>query len=70
MKITGTVYFPTQEVLIGGGSGLGAQAPATSFIGYRVSFREGSQIVVKSDHQTAGLPPLLPRSDASARLIQ
>ncbi len=70
MTITGTVYFPTQEVIIGGGSGLGTQAPATSFIGYRVSFGDAAQISIKTDHRSAQLPPLLPRSDEGARLTQ
>jgi len=70
MQIIGTVYFPTQEIVVGGGSGLGTQAPATSFIGYRVRFEDNSQIRIKTDHIAAGLPPLLPRSDAGARLTQ
>jgi len=70
MTITGTVYFPTQEIIIAGGSGVSAKAPATSFIGNRVRFTQDADIVVRSDHQKAGLPPLLPRADEGARLVR
>lgn len=70
MTIIGTLYFPTQEIIIKGGSGLSADAPATSFIGYRVAFTDEAEINVNSDHLKAGLPPLEPRVDSSARLVR
>ncbi len=70
MDIIGTVYLPTQELIVGSGSGLGTHAPATSFIGYSVAFEGGAVITIDADHESEDLPPLVPRSDDSARLIQ
>ena len=68
--MVGTAYLPEQRIEFIGGSISEAQAPATSFIGYQLLFDEGAKISVAVDHQTAGLPPLLPRSDESARIVQ
>ena len=70
MSILGTVYLPGQELKVGSDSGLGTQAPATSFIAYDVAFEGGSRIDVAVDHVSAGVPPLLPRSDEGARLVE
>lgn len=70
LKLVGTAYLPEQRIEFIGGSISEAQAPATSFIGYQLLFDEGAKISVAVDHQTAGLPPLLPRSDESARIVQ
>lgn len=69
MTIIGTGYFPAQELKIGGESGLGTKAPATSFITYDIVFEGEARISVNTDHMSAGLPPLLPRSDSGARLV-
>jgi len=70
MVIVGTVYLPTQGISIFGQSSYGSSAPATSYIGYDVSFSGNSKITLNVDHSTAGLPPILPRSDEGARLIE
>ena len=70
VKIVGTAYLPTQKVSFIGGSISAAQAPATSFIAHQIRIDDGAAISVDVDHQTAGLPPILPRSDESARLVE
>lgn len=68
VRIVGTAYLPTQKISFVGGSIFESQAPATSFIGYKISIGDGANIAVAVDHEMAGLPPILPRSDESARL--
>jgi len=70
IEIVGTVYFPTQDIIVSGGSGYGSRAPATSFIGYNVTMTDAAYVQVSTDHSKAGLPPQLPRSDEGARLIK
>lgn len=70
VKITGTTYLPTHKISFIGGSISEAQAPATSFISYQIRISDGASINVAVDHQAAGLPPILPRSDESARLVE
>lgn len=70
IKIVGTAYLPTQQITFLNGSISEAQAPATSFISYKIKIDNGAAISVAVDHQTAGLPPILPRSDESARLVE
>ena len=70
LHLVGTAYLPEQKVTFQGGSISEAQAPATSFIAYQLLFNDGAQISVAVDHQQAGLPPILPRSDESARLVE
>ncbi len=70
MNIVGTVYLPTQEIKVGSDSGLGTNAPATSFIGYRVGFEGGAKIKIEVNYASEGLPPILPLSDESARLVR
>ena len=70
VSITGTAYFPTQNLTFIGGSILATQAPATSFIAHRVEIRDGARISVAVDHVASGLPPILPRSDESVRLAE
>jgi len=70
LNVTGTVYFPTQSVEVQGKSVFGSNAPATSFIAYNVDFYGSPTINVSVDHQRAGLPPIMPRSEDGARLIQ
>ena len=70
IEIVGTVYFPTQDIIVSGGSGYGSRAPSTSFIGYNVTMTDAAYVAVSTDYQRAGLPPSLPRSDEGARLIK
>ncbi|NNE58732.1 MAG: hypothetical protein HKN36_11555 [Hellea sp.] len=70
MSIVGTVYLPTQTIEVYGDSGYDNTSPATAYIGYNVSLGKGANLAVKVDHSTAGLPPILPRSDEGARLVQ
>jgi len=70
LELTGTAYLPHQKIIFHS-SGVGdAQAPSTSFIGYQLAISAGANVEVKVDHQKAGLPPILPRSDESARLVE
>lgn len=70
LNVTGTVYFPTQTVEVMGQSVFGSNAPATSFIAYDVDFYGSPTINVSVDHQRAGLPPIMPRTEDGARLVQ
>lgn len=70
LNVTGTVYFPTQSVSVVSDSVFGAHAPATSFIAYDLKFAGNSDIRVAVDHQRAGLPPIMPRTEDGARLVQ
>jgi len=70
LDVTGTVYFPTQSVYVVSDSVFGAQAPATSFIAYNLEFAGNADIRVAVDHQRAGLPPIMPRTEDGARLVQ
>ena len=70
LNVTGTVYFPTQTVSVVSDSVFGSQAPATSFIAYQLNFAGNSDIRVAVDHQRAGLPPILPRTEDGARLVE
>ena len=75
MDITGTVYLPTQRIYIGrdGNTSVTSKyvtvAPATSFIAHQIHL-DSSITSVAVDHLAAGLPPMLPRSDTGARLIE
>lgn len=73
LNIIGTAYFPDEALIVSGaGTEMGAQAPATSFIAHSLIFEgeEGSRVQVKVDHQAAGLPPLLPRAEDGAILVE
>ncbi len=70
LRIIGTAYFPTQQLIITSDSSVVSQSPATSFIAYRLEFGGKSNTEIHVDHETGGIPPLLPRSDEGARLIE
>jgi len=70
LRIVGTAYFPTQELQISSDKPVASQSPATSFIAYRLKFSGKSNTQVHVDHEAGGIPPLLPRSDDGARLVQ
>ena len=69
LDITGTAYFPTQELIITSDQPVASRAPATSFIAYRLKFAGASKTDIHVDHEAGGIPPLLPRSDEGARLV-
>ena len=70
LNLIGTAYLPEQKIKFSRGSISEAQAPATSFIAYQILISDAAKISVAVDHQGAGLPPILPRSDESARLVE
>lgn len=72
LNVLGTLYFPTQSLVVKGDkSALGAQSPATSFIANDIHFSGiGSSVSVKVNHVAAGLPPIMPRVEDGARLIE
>ena len=71
LLVTGTVYLPTHAVEVSGDdSGLGSHAPSTSFIADTLSFKGDGQVRISVDHETAGLPPVQPRSEDGARLVE
>jgi len=70
LSVIGVVYLPEQKIAFSGGSLLDNQAPATSFIGYRISIGNGSNVHVDVDHVAGQINPIEPRSDESARLVE
>lgn len=70
LNVVGTMYFPTQGLEVVGESELGAESPATSFIAYQIGFSGDTKAEVKVDHVAGGIPPMLPRSDDGARLVE
>ncbi|HHL43894.1 MAG TPA: hypothetical protein ENJ42_09760 [Hellea balneolensis] len=70
VTIIGTVYLSTQELIITSANPVASQAPATSFIAYRLKFAGRANVSIHVDHEKGGIPPLLPRSDESARLVK
>jgi len=70
LKIVGTAYFPTHELVITSNSHIASQSPATSFIAFRLMFAGKSHVKINVDHEAGGIPPLLPRSDDGARLVR
>ena len=119
MNLVGTMYFPTQNLFVGGVGNMGSSSPAMAFIAKNITFTSDIEAIVtqneanilqlknmlefaitlggdlgltnyritpgkavgkdslktsfnttiSTDHSAAGLPPILPRSDAGARLI-
>jgi len=45
-------------------------APATSFIAHNILFSGEAKVNVNVDHEKGGVPPIMPRSDEGARLVQ
>ena len=70
LQIIGTAYFPTQKLKISSISPVASQSPATSFIAYQIEFSKRANMEVHVDHEKGGIPPILPRSDESARLVK
>lgn len=119
MNLVGTMYFPTQNLFVGGVGNMGSSSPAMAFIAKNITFTSDIETIVtqneanilqlknmlefairlggdlgvtnyritpgialgkkglqtsfdttiSTDHSAAGLPPILPRSDAGARLV-
>ncbi|NNC37563.1 MAG: hypothetical protein HKO02_08895 [Hyphomonadaceae bacterium] len=70
VRLVGTLYFPTHVLNIGGNGDLGTLSEATSYIAYRLNFAGRSLVEIHVDHESGGIPPLLPRSDEGARLVK
>ena len=73
MEVLGTVYFPTQALVVEGkGSRMGAKAPATSFIAHTIDLDgdKRSRVQVNVNHRAADLPPILPRAEDGAILVE
>lgn len=70
LTIVGTAYFPNHELVVSSSSPVASQSPATSFIAYRLRFEGRANMQVHVDHETGGIPPMLPRSDDGARLVR
>jgi len=70
MNILGTVYLPSHKIQFRGGSLSETRAPATSFIAHHISIGDGADVFVAVDHVAAEIPPILPRTDDGARLVE
>ncbi len=73
LNVIGTIYFPTQPLVVKGkGTQMGANAPATSFIAHTIDLDgdKGSVVSVKVNHVAANLPPIMPRAEDGAILIE
>ena len=72
LSVTGTVYLPNHKLEFKGdrNSRLGVSAPATSFIVDRVEFKGSGTVRIDVDHDAAGIPAILPRTDEGARLVR
>ncbi|MEP3890323.1 MAG: TadE/TadG family type IV pilus assembly protein [Hellea sp.] len=70
LKIIGTAYLPDHELVISSANSVASQSPATSFIARRIRLEGKANIHLRVDHQEGGVPPILPRSDDSARLVK
>ena len=69
LTIVGTAYLPDHELIVSSDSPVASQSPATSFIAYRIKFTDKANMYVRVDHETGGIPPMLPRSDDGAKLV-
>ena len=70
LKIVGTAYLPDHELIITSENAVASQSPATSFIARRMKFAGKANMQVNVDHVAGDIPPMLPRSDDGARLVQ
>lgn len=73
LEVLGTVYFPTQALVVEGkDTRMGAKAPATSFIAHTIDLSgdSGSRVQVNVNHRAADLPPILPRAEDGAILVE
>lgn len=70
LRIVGTAYLPDHELIIRSENSVASQSPATSFIARRLTFAGKTNMQVNVDHVAGDIPPILPRSDDGARLVQ
>lgn len=73
LDVLGTVYFPTQALVVEGeGTRMGAKAPSTSFIAHTIDLdgKSGSRVQVNVNHRAANLPPILPKAENGAILVE
>jgi len=73
LQVLGTVYLPKQKLqVLGQNTSIGSMAPSTSFIAdiIHISGGHGSQMVIEVDHVEANMPPILPRAEDGARLVE
>jgi len=73
LQVTGTVYLPQQQLkIMGKNTAIGSMAPATSFIAdtLHISGGTGARMDIGVDHVEAGVPPIQPRAEDGARLVQ
>lgn len=70
LNLVGAAYFPTHELTITSDRWAKARSPATSFIANRILFAGIGNVEVHVNHEAGGIPPILPRSDDGARLVE
>lgn len=73
LQVLGTVYLPKQKLqVLGENTSIGSMAPSTSFIAdtIHISGGQGSSMVIAVDHVEADMPPILPRAEDGARLVE
>lgn len=69
LNLIGTAYLPDHELIISSENRVASKSPAMSLIARRVRFTEKANMLVRVDHEEGGVPPIQPRSDAGARLV-
>lgn len=70
VTIIGTAYLPDHQLIISSENAVATQAPATSFIARRIRLESKANVILRVEHEAGGIPPMLPRSDDSARLVK
>lgn len=73
LQVFGTVYLPKQTLeILGQNTSIGSMAPSTSFIADKlhISGGNGSTMIIDVDHAGADMPPILPRAEDGARLVE
>ena len=73
LTVLGTVYLPKQKLqVMGQNTSVGSMAPSTSFIAdtIHISGGYGSSMTIAVNHVEANMPPILPRAEDGARLVE
>lgn len=73
LQVLGTVYLPTQKLdVLGQNTSIGSMAPSTSFIADKIRISGGyeSKMTIGVAHVDAAMPPILPRAEDGARLVE
>lgn len=70
IRVVGSVYFPTWTLDFGGTAAMLANSPAVSLVADSFIFRGDSQLALKSDEVSAGLPENPVETKPVIRLIQ